>query len=71
MVSDFNGLHDKYSVTRNDGDLYHSNCDYFVLDITHDVAARKALLRYGRLIRYQNPKLCHDIMRKLNEYPGI
>ena len=71
MVNVSNGLYNKFTVTRNDGDLYHNNCSYFVLDLTHDVAARKPLLKYGRMIRHQNPNLYHDILRKLNEYLGI
>lgn len=44
------GLYRKYRVTRMDGEDRiggrHDTCDLFVLDVTHDTAARLALATY-------------------------
>lgn len=45
------GLYNKFRVERVDGkQKKHANCDYFVLDVTHDPHAIPALLAYAMLI---------------------
>jgi hypothetical protein len=49
MSSEFKeaGLEHRYDIThRNDPEGKHNNCAYFVLDISHDPLARKALITY-------------------------
>lgn len=50
VVTDLS-YHDKYTVIRNDGTdrpgEKHDGCQYFVLDLTHDAAARDALKFYA------------------------
>lgn len=41
------GLYRKYSVVRIDGKAKHDNCEYFVLDMTHDPLAVPALCAYA------------------------
>lgn len=45
------GLYEKYTVYRNDcSDMEggkHQNCQYFVLDMTHDPHSKPALLAYA------------------------
>ena len=45
------GLYGKFNVTRTDGKdtpgNKHENCQYFVLDVTHDPHAKPALLAYA------------------------
>jgi hypothetical protein len=64
------GLFGKFTVTRNDGrDLpgeKHEGCDYFVLDLTHDVYAIPALEAYITAIEFTLPKLAFDLSEKLN-----
>lgn len=61
------GLFRKYIVKRTDGqdeDLLnkHFNCEYFVLDLTHDPAARAALKAYVQAIVDTHPTLAEDIV---------
>lgn len=42
------GLEDRYTVHRkHDTDGKHAECEYFVLDLTHDPIARRSLLAYA------------------------
>lgn len=45
------GIYDKFTVTRNDGKdapgEKHENCQYFVLDLTHDPHAPAAIKAYA------------------------
>jgi hypothetical protein len=65
------GLHGKYIVNRTDkrdepGER-HYLCRYFVLDLTHDIHARPALLAYAESIRKVNPELAADLFHKADE----
>ena len=55
------GLYGKYQVVRLDGSSAegrkHENCDYFVLDLSHDPHAMPALQAYA--------ESCHE------DYPGL
>ena len=59
------GLGQKYVVTRIDGrdtpGEKHDGCQYFVLDLTHDIAAREAAMQYAWRIRLDNPQLSDEI----------
>lgn len=64
------GLYDKFRITRRDkrdqigGD--RMNADYFVLDLTYDPFAKKALLAYALACAAEYPELSNQIMRKLD-----
>lgn len=59
------GLINKYCVTREDGrDVEgekHDECQYFVLDLTHDPVARDCAVRYSRHIRRDDPELAQEL----------
>jgi len=58
-------LYKKYDVTRTDGRSQpgerHFLCNYFVLDLTHDMHTRPALLAYAESCRKLNPELSRDL----------
>lgn len=60
------GLLDQYQVRRRDGSSRkgkkHSECENFVLDLTHDKFAEAALLAYARTCESEYPKLAKDIL---------
>lgn len=58
------GLKDKYTIIRNDGSDKHKNCDYFVLDITHDKFAKPALIAYAEACAMEFPLLSIDLRAK-------
>ncbi len=59
------GLYGKFTVTRNDGSSReggkHENCDYFVLDLSHDSHAISALKAYADSCRDDYPLLADDL----------
>jgi hypothetical protein len=61
------GLYHKYEVRRTDGTDQpggrHDGCEYFVLDLTHDPAARDAALAYAARVRPTRPQLAADLVR--------
>lgn len=64
------GLFGKYNIERTDGEDYgegakHPNCDLFVLDVTHDPAARVALETYIEEIKDEYPVLAVDLTKLL------
>lgn len=63
------GLTRKYQVLRHDGrdgaGQKHEGCEYFVLDLTHDVAARVAGAAYAEAVKESNPELYRDLSRRL------
>ena len=65
------GLYDKFIVTRTDGQSdpgeKHDGCDYFVLDLTHDVHALPALIAYEMSCRQDYPKLADDLAEKIRQ----
>jgi len=67
--SEEQGMFRKYLVQRADGKDKaitdkHFNCEYYVLDITHDPAARPALKAYADAIEETHPYLARDIRVK-------
>jgi len=62
------GLYAKYRVERIDGSHKeggrHEGCWYFVLDPTHDPAARDALRRYAELVADERPRLAYDLLAR-------
>lgn len=64
------GLYNKFTVTRNDGSSEpggkHHGCEYFVLDLTHDVHAAAALLAYADSCEADYPLLAADLRLKAN-----
>lgn len=64
------GLYRKYAVQRvDDPDGKHTDCPYFVLDIKHDIHARRALLAYIVDCGEKFPQLAADLMKLLNTTP--
>ena len=67
------GLTKKYEVVRI-GDLgKHTDCFFFVMDLTHDKFARPALLSYARACRDEYPLLALDLLKRLEQdgYEGM
>jgi len=64
---EFEGLDDRYLVTRVDGQSAkgkkHYRCEYFVLDLTHDYAALSAIEQYGFACKSEYPKLAEDLFQ--------
>lgn len=64
------GLHEKFTVTRNDGSSEpggkHHGCEYFVLDLTHDKHAEAALRAYAASCSEEHPLLAADLLHKLD-----
>lgn len=45
----------------------HDDCQYFVLDLTHDRAARSALTAYATLVQVEKPDQALEIRAMLRE----
>lgn len=62
---DNKGLYNKFIVKRTDGKSSpgekHENCEYFVLDITHDKFAIPALKAYAEACADELPELATDL----------
>ena len=60
------GLYEKFRVERTDGASApggkHENCEYFVLDLTHDPYAAPALVAYATAAQAKYPLLATDLM---------
>lgn len=63
------GLYQKFNVSRTDGSSghggKHEGCDYFVLDLSHDPHAYKALKAYIESCRREFPALADDLTTRL------
>lgn len=61
------GPYGKFTVTRNDGTSAsggkHADCEYFVLDATHDPFAIAALIAYAEACETEYPLLARDVER--------
>jgi len=59
------GLYEKYNVSRVDGSSdigeKHADCEYFVLDLTHDPHARVAMKAYVESCADDYPALADDL----------
>ena len=65
------GWYRKFRVERIEGDPEkHLDCDYFVLDLTHDPMARFSALDYARQCEYTDPQLASDIRAKVSTHRG-
>jgi len=49
----------------------HDGCRLFVLDLTHDGAARVAVARYCDLVEDSRPVLCRDMRMVLKSLPPL
>lgn len=62
------GLYEKFYVARTDGrsatGQKHEGCRYFVLDLTHDLAAPAALRAYAAVVENRHPALAADLRRE-------
>lgn len=58
-------IYHKFNVSRTDGTDQpggkHDGCAYFVLDLTHDPAAKHAVLAYADAVEATHPVLAADI----------
>ena len=63
---DKKGSHSKFVVIRKDGQdmvgAKHYDCQYFVLDITHDPFAASAIRAYAEVCKDEKPELSDDLM---------
>lgn len=61
------GIYNKFDVRRTDGSSEHGgkhhDCEYFVLDITHDPFAIPALSAYADSCEHDYPHLAHDLRK--------
>jgi hypothetical protein len=60
------GLCGKFNVERADGSAKHNDCDYFVLDLTHDPFSLVALGAYADACEGEYPVLSADLRAKMN-----
>lgn len=64
------GLYGKFQVRRVDGrdapGQKHADCEYFVLDLTHDRHAIPAIRAYAESCRHRFPALASDLERIAN-----
>ena len=64
----FQGLYRKFEVKRIDSSSdpggKHENCEYFVLDLTHDKCAKKALTAYANACEAEFPNLAADLRER-------
>lgn len=67
-------IYKKYNTHRTDGKSApgerHANCEYFVLDLTHDVHCIDALTGYAVSCSTTHPKLSRDIFAKIKILRG-
>ena len=76
------GLHQRYIVTKTNGEPIDKNAEYFILrldsggsDKKHIAACRKAILTYAEEIKEHLPELSQDLIRRYYldsyDYPAI
>ncbi len=62
------GLYEKFKVTRTDGQSApggrHADCEYFVLDLTHDKFAIPAIRAYAYACQFEYKQLAADLFAK-------
>lgn len=63
------GLYNKFDVRRTDGNSEkggkHHGCEYFVLDLSHDVHACAALSAYADSCEREYPLLAADLRKRV------
>ena len=66
------GFYQKFSVTRTDGKSEpgkkHYECEYFVLDLTHDPFAWESVRAYMQACSSEYPLLAEDLRLKIAEH---
>ena len=69
MTDKQRGLYNKFIVERSDASsvFKHRDCEYFVLDLTHDKHAADALEAYAAACWEEYPALAADLGRKVKE----
>lgn len=71
MSDNARGLFGKFHVERTDGTSApggkHDGCDYFVLDLSHDPYAYKAIMRYADACALTHPQLSDDLHEKARQ----
>ena len=59
------GIYRKFEVSRTDGSSEsgrkHENCQYFVLDLTHDKFSKTAITAYADACESEYPELARDL----------
>ena len=69
------GLIEKFIVERVDGKTKpgqkHERCNYFVLDLTCDPFAKKAIEAYAEACKAKYPYLAKDLLQKVNLEKGM
>lgn len=69
------GLYQKFHVERRDGKsapgAKHHGCEYFVLDMTHDLFAIPAVLAYVEACKREYPLLAKDLLAKLPKWAAL
>lgn len=69
------GLYGKFYVNRVDkrdeAGQKHEHCSLFVLDLTHDLHARRAALEYASSCRAEYPLLADDLLREVERAGGV
>ncbi len=69
------GIYKKYEVSRTDGSSKeggkHADCQYFVLDVTHDKFAEAALTAYIEACKDEYPQLAQDLRTSLAFDPPV
>lgn len=69
---DQRSLFQKFDVRRTDGTDQpggrHHGCEYFVLDLTHDPAAKTALLHYAQAVKDTRPELSRELFEKIGAH---
>lgn len=68
------GLYEKFVVTRTDGRSAegekHHQCRYFVIDLTHDLAAPAALRAYADVVEGRHPSFAADLRKEAGQREG-
>lgn len=66
-------IHHKFDVRRVDGNdgpgSKHDGCDYFVLDLSHDVFAADAMRAYAEAAHATHPTLAAAVRQRVIEMP--
>jgi len=64
------GVYHKFIIDRVDGESLpgkkHHECEYFVLDLTHDKHALPAIKAYAKSCAEEYPKLARDLINRIS-----
>lgn len=74
MSDKYQGIYKKFTVERTDGKSApgekHENCEYFVIDMTHDKYAPDAIKAYAEACQIEYPALAADLMCMSCDWKG-